>query len=69
MAKSIRERYPPPWDIEEIPAGFRVRAANGMPLVYIYAPDEATLKAISSTGLTRSEALAIARAIVRLAEK
>lgn len=68
MGRSIRERYPPPWEIEKIPAGFRVRAANGVALLYIYAPDEATRKAIGGTGLSHAEALAIAKAIVRLAE-
>lgn len=48
-------------------AAWRVRAANGVALVYIYVPDEGTRKAIDYTGLTHAEAFAIAKAIVRLA--
>jgi len=63
---SIRERFPAPWRVTEIPGGFRVEDSVGSVLVYIYAPDEAQRTAMIGRRLTRGEARAIANAIVRL---
>jgi hypothetical protein len=30
-------RFPPPWQVEQIPGGFKVLDANGQALVYVYA--------------------------------
>jgi len=30
-------RFPPPWQVEQIPGGFKVLDANGQSLVYVYA--------------------------------
>ena len=37
--RPIRERFPPPWRIEELPAGFRIVDTNGTALAYVYASD------------------------------
>jgi hypothetical protein len=29
-------RFPPPWTVEEIPGGYKVKDANGQSLAYIY---------------------------------
>ena len=31
-----RRRFRPPWTVEEIPGGFKVRDANGQSLAYCY---------------------------------
>jgi hypothetical protein len=35
-AASVR-RFPPPWQVEQIPGGFKVLDASGQALVYVYA--------------------------------
>lgn len=62
---SFRERYPPPWHVEEIPGGYRVMSANGFTLAWIYAL-EGQVRAASPNSLRPSEALALAKAIVGL---
>jgi hypothetical protein len=57
--KPIRERFPPPWRLEEVPGGYRVNDATGTALAYVYAGPQT---------LTQAEAHAIAKAIVRLPE-
>jgi hypothetical protein len=39
MANPAR-RFPPPWSVEEQPACFVVRDANGRALAYVYFEDE-----------------------------
>ncbi len=63
---SIRERFPAPWRVVEIPGGFSVVDSVGATLVYVYAPDETQRKATTGRTLTRGEARAIASAIARL---
>jgi hypothetical protein len=65
--RSIRERFPPPWRLEEIPGGYRVTDAPGRPLAYIYGVDGSARSALPDA-LTRAEALALALAIARLPE-
>ena len=42
-AKSLKivamtsRRFPPPWQVEQIPGGFKVLDASGQALVYVYA--------------------------------
>jgi hypothetical protein len=38
-ARSIRERFPPPWRLEDVPGGYRVTDAHGRPLAYVYGVD------------------------------
>ena len=30
-------RFPPPWTVEQIPGGYKVKDANGQVLAYVYA--------------------------------
>ena len=62
--RSFRERYPPPWSVEEIPGGFKVVSSNGFALAYLYAL-EGFARSASPNTLKPEEALAIARAICR----
>ena len=63
---SFRERYPPPWRVEEIAGGFSVVAANGIRIVWIYSVDDGAMRAASPQSLRHVEALALAKAIVGL---
>jgi len=60
---SIRDRFPGPWTTEKTPAGFRVCAANGVALAYIYGSPQAQLGTLTPQGLSPAEARAIAEAI------
>jgi hypothetical protein len=64
--RPIRERFPPPWRIEEISAGLRIVDRGGRPLAYVYVPDESVRAAIPGASLTRAEALSLCNAIARL---
>jgi hypothetical protein len=64
---TIRERYPPPWSVQEIAGGFRVMSSNGYPVAWVYSRD-AWVRGAAPESLSHSEALAIARAIARLAD-
>ena len=63
---TLRERYPPPWSVQEIAGGFRVMSSNGYPVAWVYSKD-AWVRGAAPDSLSHSEALAIARAIARLA--
>lgn len=65
--RSFRDRYPPPWRPEQMTAGFRVVASNGMTLVYIYAEDN--WATTNSLKMSWAEARALAVAIARLPDK
>ena len=63
---SIRERYPPPYRVEKIPApGYRVVSSNGVPLIYVYSER----KGLPGHQLTDAEAKAIAQAFADMANK
>ena len=65
--RPIRERFPPPWRIEELPAGYRIVDKNGTPLAYAYVyVSDGRAQTTMSTALTPSEARALATAITRL---
>ena len=34
--KSATRRFPPPWTVEQIPGGYKVKEANGQSLAYVY---------------------------------
>ena len=64
--RSIRDRFPPPWRVEQTPSGFRILDSKATPLVYVYAATEQQREMVSSQGLTPDEARAIATAIASL---
>lgn len=67
--KNFRERYPPPWTVEETPSGYCVKAACGIALAYLYCSSE-PWEGVGTTGaakMTRAEGLALAKAIAALA--
>jgi len=64
--RSIRDRFPAPWRVDEMPAGFRVVDASATPLAYVYALSEQQRAALPGRTLTQAEARAIAAAIASL---
>jgi hypothetical protein len=48
-------RFPPPWTIEELEAGFKVVDSNGQPLAYTYGHADQR-DAETAKGLTLDEA-------------
>lgn len=64
---SFRERYPPPWRVEELSAGWRVVSSNGFTLAWIYSLD-GIARSADPLKLTHREAQAMAMAIVALAQ-
>jgi hypothetical protein len=64
-SRSIRDRFPPPWRLEDVPGGYRVTDAHGRPLASVYSVDGGARAALPD-GLTPAEARAIATAIARL---
>jgi hypothetical protein len=63
-AKPAR-RFPPPWSVEERPACFIVRDANGQALAYVYCEDEPGRRSAAKL-LTRDEARRVAVNIAKL---
>jgi len=62
---SFRERYPPPWRVEELSSGWRVVSANGFTLAWIYSVD-GIARSADPLKLTHAEAKAMAQAIAKL---
>jgi hypothetical protein len=60
-------RFPPPWQVEQTPGGFKVLDANGQALAYVYAR-ETKAEADSAKVLTFDEARRIAANVVKLPE-
>ena len=65
MGETFRERYPPPWRVDELSSGYRVVSSNGFTLAWIYSADGIERSATPEM-LTHREALAMAKAIVAL---
>jgi hypothetical protein len=65
--RSIREPFPPPWRLEDVPGGYRVTDVHGRSLAYVYGVDGSARAALPDA-LTPAEARAIATAIARLPE-
>jgi len=58
-------RFPPPWQVEQIPGGYKVLDASGQALAYVYAretPNEANIAGV----LTFNEARRIAVNVAKL---
>ena len=36
MSPQSTRRFPPPWTVEQIPGGYKVKDANGQSLAYVY---------------------------------
>ena len=60
-----QRRFPPPWSVDETPACFTVRDANGQALAYVYFEDESGRRAAAKL-LTHDEARRIATNIAKL---
>jgi hypothetical protein len=58
-------RFPPPWTIEPLDAGYKVVDANGQVLAYVYGIDDSRDARIVY-GLTLDEARRIASNIAKL---
>jgi hypothetical protein len=65
MPAPIRSTFPAPWSVEETSAGYRVVAANGRIVAFLYGEDELTRREILRYP-TMAEAFAIAKAIAAL---
>jgi hypothetical protein len=60
-------RFPPPWQVEQIPGGFKVLDANRQALAYVYARDTQQQAEIAKV-LTFDEARRIAVNVAKLPE-
>ena len=58
-------RFPPPWAVEQIPGGYKVKDANGQSLAYVYGRDTRDDAEIANV-LTMDEARRIATNIAKL---
>jgi hypothetical protein len=58
-------RFPPPWTVEQIPGGFKVKDANGQSLAYVYGRETKADADIAKV-LTMDEARRIASNIAKL---
>jgi hypothetical protein len=58
-------RFPPPWQVEQIPGGYKVLDANGEALVYVYACETSNEANIAGV-LTFDEARRIAVNVAKL---
>ena len=63
----MSRRFPPPWIVEPIPGGFKVRDATGQALAYVYARDMKRRRR-SAKLLTMDGARRIAANIAKLPE-
>lgn len=65
MPEQTTRRFPPPWRVEQIPAGFIVKDATGQPLAYVYARENKDSADVANV-LTLGEARRIAVNIAKL---
>jgi hypothetical protein len=64
-ALASARRFPPPWTVEPLDAGYKVVDANGQALAYVYGLDDLR-DARTAKSLTRDEARRIASNIAKL---
>ena len=65
MPEQTTSRFPPPWTVEQIAGGYKVKDANGQSLAYVYGR-ETRADADTANVLTMDEARRIARNIAKL---
>jgi len=65
MPEQSNRRFPPPWSVEQIPGGYKVKDANGQSLAYVYGR-EIRVDADTAHVLTMDEARRIASNIAKL---
>jgi len=65
MAEQRTRRFPPPWTVEQIPGGYKVKDANDQSLAYVYGR-ESRADADVANVLTMDEARRIASNIAKL---
>ena len=65
MPEQSNRRFPPPWSVEQIPGGYKVKDANGQSLAYVYGRE---IRADADTAhvLTMDEARRIATNMAKL---
>ena len=65
MPEDRTRRFPPPWTVEQIPGGYKVKDANGQSLAYVYGR-ESRADADTAHVITMDEARRIASNIATL---
>ena len=65
MPEQTTRRFPPPWTVEQIAGGYKVKDANGQSLAYVYGR-ETQADADIARVLTMDEARRIASNIAKL---
>ena len=60
-----RRRFPPPWTVEQIPGGYKVKDADGQSLAYVYGRETKADADIANV-LTMDEARRVASNIAKL---
>ena len=65
MPERSTRRFPPPWTVEQIPGGYKVKDANGQSLAYVYGRETRANADIAHV-LTMEEARRIASNIAKL---
>src|SRR6187200_1916028 len=65
MPEQSARRFPPPWTVEQIPGGYKVKDANGQSLAYVYGRETRADADIANV-LTMDEARRIASNIAKL---
>ena len=65
MTEQRTRRFPPPWSVEQIPGGYKVKDANGQSLAYVYGRETKADADIANVR-TMDEARRIASNIAKL---
>jgi hypothetical protein len=65
MPEQETRRFPPPWSVEQIPGGYKVKDATGQALAYVYGREDRA-DADSAKVLTMDEARRVASNIAKL---